>query len=418
MAHRAVLLLASIGMLWGIWQTSNTEGQFPSSAVLSAISLLGTLVCAVGAFVAATERAIRRFEWILLVVALLVMAGWATSALQVGTATYGTDEGAFVHYAAELLRRGIDPYGPNLLPGMRQFGVPISWATFTMDGHTISTLGYPPLSVLLTAVTLSISGHAEAVVVVNMGALCLSAVLGFILLPAEWRAMAVLATVGMPALIEHAFIGVNAIMVLPLMVVVVHRWTAVGRRGSLSRGDIIRAICLGLAASTQQIVWFVIPFLLAGMILLRRGELPWRSAIGVVARYTAVAGAVFAMVNLPFAVWDPGTWATGITGPLFQQALPLGQGLIGLSAFAGVGGGELMLFSLGGLLLLAAMFVAYVLQFRRIGSACFILPAAAFYLTTRSLMVYFAVPVVFWIVSLLSVDRSDFARAWQPTLPE
>lgn len=203
----------------------------------------------------------------------------------------------------------------------------------------------------------------------------------------------------------------------PFMVVVAHRWNATGSGGRLSRGDIARAVCLGLAASANQLAWFMVPFLLAGLFLLRRGELAFTAALRVVARYAAIALAAFVVVNAPFIVTGPGTWLTGITEPLTQHAVPLGHAAIAAPLFLGIGGGNLAAFTLSGGAIYAALGLAYVLCFRRLGPACFILPIVAFVFPARSLMLYFAIPPAIWIMSFAGVDRTGFAGAYQFPLP-
>ena len=66
------------------------------------------------------------------------------------------------------------------------------------------------------------------------------------------------------------------------LIPVVVRWPDIGRAGRLRRSDLLRAACLGAACATQQLAWFVAPFLLVGLFALRRGELPARRAFGTV----------------------------------------------------------------------------------------------------------------------------------------
>ena len=74
------------------------------------------------------------------------------------------------------------------------------------------------------------------------------------------------------------------------LIPVIVRWPDIGRAGRLRRSDLLRAACLGAACATQQLAWFVAPFLLVGLFALRRGELPARRAFGTVASFAGVAG--------------------------------------------------------------------------------------------------------------------------------
>ena len=57
----------------------------------------------------------------------------------------------------------------------------------------------------------------------------------------------------------------------------------------------------------------------------------WRA----VARQGAAAAAVFAVTNLPFAIWHPADWLAGVLTPIGEPMFPRGAGLV----FLGTNGG-------------------------------------------------------------------------------
>jgi uncharacterized membrane protein len=415
-SHRLMIVVVAVALIWPVWQITSAAVQLPLTTVLGACGIVAVLAVIVGALTATRERTLDALDGAVLVLGLMVLVGLACSQLYANPPDT-TDEAAFIQYAAELVRRGVNPYGADLLPALEKFQVPIRYQTFTLDGITVGALSYPAFSVLVTAAFLPIADGMHASAIANVAALGLTAVLFHLLLPRRWRTLGTLVAVCLPSLLVPATIGLNAVLVVPAMVVVAHRWSATGRGGHLSRGDMVRAACLGLAAATNQLAWFLVPFLVTGMYLLRRGELSTGAALRLVSRYTAIAVAVFGLVNAAFIVRNPTAWIAGVTEPLTQSALPQGHAAIAAPLFLDLGGGNLALFTLSGAAVYGALWLAYVLHFRRLGPACFILPIIAFVFPARSLMVYFTVPLASWIMSLASVDRSDFARAHQLGVP-
>jgi hypothetical protein len=88
------------------------------------------------------------------------------------------------------------------------------------------------------------------------------------------------------------------------------------------------AVPLGIALATKQIAWFFAPFWFIAVIT----ERGWRAA----ARDLAIAGAIFAVTNLPFIVHDPQAWILGIVTPVVEPMFPRGAGLIFLFTNGGL----------------------------------------------------------------------------------
>lgn len=83
------------------------------------------------------------------------------------------------------------------------------------------------------------------------------------------------------------------------------------------------ALFLGLAIATKQTSWFLIPFY---MIMVFRQfnlkETMYRMG---------VAGAIGLAFNLPFILWNPQAWLSGVLTPVADPMFPMGVGIINLS---------------------------------------------------------------------------------------
>lgn len=401
LAHRAIVVLVALSLLgpaFAIW-----SGIVPLrlTGLASGLLTAGSLAALVGAAVVRTDRGLRRVEVALLALGAMALVAWAASVV-VANPGYGTDEAAYEQYAAQLLLKGLNPYAHNLLPALRQFQVPIQYATYTTSGGVVSTLGYPALPVLLVVPFIWLTGGVQAVPVANVTALVATMVVTFFVLPRRFRALAVLSVVGLPILFGYAVAGVNVIMSLPFLVVVAWRFMETGAGGRLGRRGIAQAVCLGLAVSVQQTAWFIAPFVLVAIWAARRKELDRATCARVLGRYVGIAGATFLALNAGFIAAGPGLWAKGVLGPLLQHAIPYGQGLIDLPVFAGIGGGDLTLYTLGAVALLGALLACFWMFFDSLWRCAFILPSLALFFPTRSLAEYWMTLVALWVVSVFA----------------
>jgi uncharacterized membrane protein len=412
-AHRVATLVAALSLLGVSFATWATVVQIPVNGAISVFGLAALLALIVAALVVGDDQ-LHRIDIALVGLGLLLLAGWATSSvyLQPG---YGTDEAAFEQYAGSLLLHGHNPYGADLTPALSHFRVPIQYATYLLSGGVVHGLEYPSVPVLLAALFIPITGGVQSVIIANVVALAATCVVMFLLLPRTWKSLAVLVTIGLPILFGNTVAGVNAILMgLPLLIVA-WKWTETGRAARLGRAGAVRAICLGLAASTQPLAWFIVPFVLVGTWRLRSAELGRRGAQRIVVAYTAIALAAFAVLNLPFIVWDPGAWSSGVSSPLTQHAIPYGQGIIDATLFFHTGGGSLFAYTVAGALFYLAALIAFAVWFDRLGMACFVLPVTALFFSTRSLAEYFMVLIAVWTVSLLT-NRSSAFKLVQPLI--
>ncbi|MFI7406228.1 hypothetical protein ACIBW9_38175 [Streptomyces sp. NPDC049541] len=407
--HRGMTLVATISLFIGT-RDAWTAAIASRPAVAATISACyaSILICAVCALCVRTRRALVRVDAAVLLTAVaLVTCGYLLDHA-------GSDEGVLTAQAANQILHGRPVYGqswPWLFDSAR-VGL-----TKTMSGGADYTYGYPPLTALLAAPVHAVVHSAATATLVTTGALLASSVLLWLLLPAPWRSAATAVCLGFGFLPQYAYAGYPAITALALLVPVVVRWPATGAGGQLGGRGVLRAACLGAACATQQLAWFLTPFLLIGLYAVRRGELGPRRALAVTARYAGTAALAWAAVNAYFAVQQFSAWLHGLLLPLDQKAILHGQGLMGISYYFTAGSSRLDYYSYGSLLLLLGLLAATLLFVRRLGPAITVLPWCAFYLATRSQDGYFLMMTPLWLAAVATVPATAFATAWQPRLP-
>jgi uncharacterized membrane protein len=410
--HRLLTAVAALSLLWGAESAYSAGARYAILGIASVIGFMGAIGVVIGALIAKDSRALFKMDLLLLIVSIVVLAAWVGGDF-LSNPAYRTDEEIFVQYGAHLMSQGKNPYGADMRPAFQMFPLPPQQFTPRLDGTFPADMGYPALPMILTYLANFFTGGFHTIILLNLLAAGVAAVLAFIELPTRFRPLGVILTVGMPGLVLHIEFGFIQVLMLPFLLAAFWKWFNIGKDGRLGASGIARAVCLGLAVSIQQLAWFTIPFLLVGLYLLRRSELDRNATLRVMLRYVLVAAGTFAAVNLPFAVTAPGAWLKGITEPLTQHAIPMGNGLIGLTQALGLGSGNLSYYSNGALLLLVTLLAAYALYFRLLGPAVTVLPFCGLLFSARSLAAYFVPLAVLWGVSIVSADRDVFTQAPQ-----
>ncbi|WP_460070446.1 hypothetical protein [Streptomyces sp. YKOK-I1] len=404
--HRVLTLLSAVTLFIGtrsVWSTAASH-KVVVAAVIS-VCYASILVCGVLALVVRRSRSLARIDLGVLVTAVvLVLCAWAVY-------HQGGDEAVLTTQAARELAAGRPVYGR---PWPWLFGHGTVALTPTVYGGYDFTYGYPPLAPLLTAPLLWLGHGGAPATAMATGALLVGAVALWRMLPAPWRPAATMACLGFSFLPMYGRQGYPAILALALLLPAVVRWPRTGRGGLLGRAGVARAACLGAACAAQQLSWFVVPFLLAGIYAVRRGELGPRAAAGVLLRIAGVAVTVWLLINTYFLVQQPAAWLKGIALPLTQGAVLHGQGLIGISLYLTDGSDRLDWYGHASLLLAAGLLAVFVLFVRRLGPAATVLPWCAFFLATRSQDGYYLMMTPLWLASAVTAPLPEFAGAWQP----
>lgn len=408
--HRGVTLVAIISLFIGTrsaWVNAIADSHLLTAAVISAC-YAGILVSGVLALAVRGRRALARVDLgvLALAIALAICGYWLNHA--------GTDEGVLTSQAASEILRGHPIYGQ---PWPWLFRTPNVGVTKTMSGGADYTYGYPPLTALLAAPVHAVLHSTAAATVVTTGALLAGTVALWLLLPAPWQSAATAVCLGFGLLPGYARSGYPGVVALVLLIPAVVRWPATGAGGRLGRYGVLRAVCLGAACATQQLAWFLTPFLLLGIYAVRRGDLGPGAALRMVARYTGIALLTWLLINAYFAAQDFGGWLSGTFLPLTQGAILHGQGIMGISYYFTDGSSRLDFYSYGSVLLLLALLTALVLFVRRLGPALTVMPWLCFYLATRSQDGYYLLMTPLWLVAAATVPSSALATAWEPRLP-
>lgn len=408
--HRAIAVVAVLGLFAPIFNAWNNVVSVPTSGVVVAAMFVGALWLVMAFSTAQTTGELARLERWLLVLGLLALAAWTAVALH-SQAAYFTDEAALTQGAAKLLIHGHDPYGSNLLSALAGYGTFGKFLTHTMNGGIVTTFGYPPVSLLVVAPFVVLTGGGQAVPIADVLVLMIATVVIYRQLPTGWRSLAVVLCVGFPTLSGFAVAGVNAIITMTLLLVAGYRWTATGQGGRLARGGRLRAVALGLALGTNPLAWFMAPFLVVGTYLVRSGELGRPNALRVTGRYVGLALGTFLAVNLPFIVWGPTAWLQGVAAPVTQHAIPYGQGLVDLTLFLRIGGGALNAYNYAAATLYGALLVLYAAYFRKLGRTGFVLPLFALFVSGRSLAEYWMTMIAVLAIGSLTADEHAIKAA-------
>ena len=418
--NRMLTVLACSSMLIGaqdMWNRTVINEHSHAIVVMLYFGLI--IVLGVLALSVRTRRAMTVVDGAVLAVAALecvnrfytVTAAKPPSSANSSHVYYGTDEGSLIHMAAKTLLHGGHMYGTQWPQIFTLFHV---GTTPLMNGGAATGLDYPPLGPILTSVPMALGLSHPPAGIAATAMLLLASLVMFLLLPVAWRPVAVIVCYGFGWLPNYAEMGYPGCMELPFLLVVVAYWQRTGRGGRLGRWGVVQAVCLGIACCLHQLTWFLAPFLVVGLFMIRRGEMPARDAARVVGRYVAIAAGVALTINLPFILQGPKPWLQGVLAPILQKAIPSGQGLVGISYYFRNGSGDLSLYSDAGLLLGVAMLVLLVVFPRRLGLAVTVMPWLVFYLSTRSQEDYFDLTVPLWVMAAATVSSVEFDRAWQP----
>ncbi len=405
--HRGMTIIAAASLFIGarnLW--TNAIVHRPVVAAVVSLCYLAILVAAVMALVTRTRRTMTYVDLGVLLTAI-VSAGCAYV-----MAHAPNDEGALTAQAARSLLAGHPVYGVSWPAIFNSSHVGV---TYAMNGGADYSYGYPPVAPLLTAlVHVIVPGVSlrTCATLVTFGALVAGTVTLWILLPPPWRSAATAVCLGFGLLPGYAALGYPAIIAVALLIPVVVAWPTIGRSGRLSGIDIARAVCLGAACAAQQLPWFLTPFLIVGVFLLRRGHLTTRRAATVTAGFAGIAAATWLLINGYFAIRSGAAWLAGILTPLTQHAVPHGQGLIDISYYFIGGSGALDFYSYATVALAITLLTAYALFIRRLGPAAAVLPWFVFFLSIRSQDGYFLLMIPLWLATAATVPPAAFHAAY------
>jgi hypothetical protein len=363
---KALWCIAAGGILQTIGETLSlgTSGAMPSGTALGifASTTLGVALCCAALWgqraLIVPDRLARLARGGLL--ALLLLAGLWTVGLSgalliqhpLDPAIYDSDAAAFIHYQAEDVLRGINPYtdANGFWQAVTRFpqagATPLQRGQFAQqrlspDDATVAALlqryaqdpshagpefdpaslhSYPAGSFLL-AVPFIWAGFSSTQ---PLYLLCLLLLFALLIRwsPPGWRWQTALLLVSLSIPIT---LTLRSSFEVACVLCIVGAWRAQDRHPWLA------AILLGVGCSIKQLTWLFLPFYLIGV---------WRQhGLRASTLSGTICALVFFAINAPFLVASPAAWASSMLLPVTEPAFPGGIGLITLSQ-----GGMLPLF--------------------------------------------------------------------------
>ncbi len=258
------------------------------------------------------------------------------------TPIYSNDGTSLDANAAHLLLEGKNPYtSSNILDVARSFGIQPSWTTPLREGQFAGKLDYPSgidfRSTFDTALKAGVAPEFESKVsypalsfltLVPLTFLKMNNIIPFyliiylILVWVGWKVtrkelrpwIVLLALANVPML---SAVMAGSLDILYILLVVL-AWLFRDKRW-------LSVLFLGLAIASKQIAWFFVPFYL---LLIWRNQGLREAIVRLI-----LAGALALAINLPFIIWNPGAWLSGVLAPMSDPMFPLGIGLINLSSY-------------------------------------------------------------------------------------
>ena len=401
LAERCVWSLVWLGVIAGGFQLWGSFNSWSFGGIAAPLLVLAGIVGLAATWLVPSSRSSALQLWAF---GMTVATTLANEGIGIHTRRfYSTDSAAFDQVAGKLLQHGTDPYAVPLNAAAGLLKTPSQYWTYLMDGGHVDHFSYPAGSILLQLPALALGFHHEVVDWFDLFAWIATAVLLFALLPASVRWLAALLLLA-PAFSAVFGSGGTDAAFLPFLVLAVWRWDrfGLGRTAGVARW--MGPVALGLACAIKQTPWFCLPFIAVGLAIEARasGRDPWR----LVGRYVAIVAGIFAVVNLPFVIWQPTDWARGTFLPFVSPLVPNGQGLVTLALHGIVHGVSLPLLSLAGLLLVVALLAALAIWYPRMKRVWMLLLPLAFFVATRSLSTYLADLYPAAIVAAISVGAA------------
>lgn len=382
LSHRVLSVLTALALLIilpALW--TRTTQTTPALGILVSLGYLGAIGLGAAALVVRDTVHLRRVDLTTLVMSIVLELGQIPHLLS-SHYRYSEDEGPLTAAAIRVLEHGHSPYGVHW---PHQVG-PLP--TQLLNGRIIDVFPYPPLSAILGAVLGKIHQAWASPAVIDVFAMVVLVILIYRLMPVPLRPLAVLLGFALTFVAPKGWQGTPVVLSLPLILLTLWQWVEVGKTGRLTRADVGRALCLGLASSSQQLVWFIIPFLVVGMYSLHRDRLGRKPVLRMIATYLLVAAAPFVVINLPFAITSFHAWYVDVGSVITEHEIPLGVGIPMLIVNALPGSGNLQIFTAVGALAYLAGLIWFGQQVRRLAPALLVLAMLPFLFTIRSLDTY------------------------------
>jgi len=355
-----------------LWETGDIVRQ-PFSLILVLVSYL----LAFGLLIAAALRALPyRAVWVIPVVIAFVLVGFAhnrnINQLQ-STSLNSSDLYMISDYSAYLVRLGQNPYQFDLGDAYRVYRASSTLQTPTTDGDFIGKMVYPALAFLLFVPFQALGIPTSLVFALFYW---LTTLVIFVGAPRLVRPAILLPLLIEPRYILYALGGVSDTVWAFLICLMILSW----------RNKPLSAVLFGLACAFKQQPWLLVPFL--AIRLLRESEAGERTfRLLDVVQFFLIAGGVFALINLPYILWDFPSWLAGSVSPFFDRMITLGQGLSSLTT-QGIVIIPRSMYTVYMLLAYAVCIFVYWRHYHSLKSLIWLFPGLVLWLGQRSLSSY------------------------------
>ncbi|MEO8607156.1 MAG: tetratricopeptide repeat protein [Chloroflexota bacterium] len=388
-----------------LWESADVVRQ-----TFSLVLVIVAYLVAFGLIIAASLRALPyRAIWIIPVVLTLALVGFARNrdVNQIQNTSITTSDVYMISdYSAHLVRLGQNPYMTDLGDAYRVYRASSTLQTPTTDGNFIGKMVYPALAFLLF-VPFQLLGIPTNLVFALF--YWLTMIVIFIGAPRIVRPVILLPLFIEPRYIFYAIGGVSDTVWAFLICLMILSW----------RNKKLSAVWFGLACAFKQQPWLLVPFL--AIRLLRESPEDERTfRLLDVLEFFLIAGGVFALINLPYILWDFPSWLAGSVSPFFDRMITLGQGLSSLTTEGVVFIPRTMYTIYMGLAYAVSIFI-YWRHYHSLKSLIWLFPGLALWLGQRSLSSYWYFNLMPFILGLAH-DTLPWAtvsplrfRSWRPT---
>lgn len=378
-----------------VWGASATiPGANITAVALIAIGITGIW------HTLARKKPLPAWMQLLLLTALAVGFGYQAVTAWAASPAYGTDAAAFDQYAATLAMHGHNPYTTSMEPSLSMFHVPAVFHTYRLDGTAVNALSYPAGSFLPYMPLLAVGVTWQVANLVDVAFWFAGMLLLWRMLPRDLRwVAAIIGSAGM----YFSFVvgGLTDALFIPFVLLAVYKWDRFADLDVTWWRRWAGPLGLGVAMSIKQTPWFLAPFLLLGLWFEARAN--GVKPAPVIAKYATAVFGVFTVVNAPWLLTNPTAWVKGCLVPFTDPTIPDGQGLVSLTVFHGLGGGNLTMFSVLAVAFFLFALAAFTLRYDRLKRAWVPLIGLMFFLPTRSFGSYLFMMVPAAIIAATTV---------------
>lgn len=370
----------------------------PSALVLSFLIVL----CGLGMLALALLRSIPTYtSWLILVGMLfsVLLSAFLAHRTYAPLTANRTDDEMVVQFAVKSLEHGENPYVwdyTDITRVFREQGVDIYHASF-LDGAFRARVTYPAMPIILYSLVnwLGVDLGQGGISAIGLFALTILLILLFLGTPQPLRPVILVPMFIFREFLSWSLNGVQDVVWSMLLVGMIYVW----------KRPLWRALLYGLACSFSQQPWFVAPFLLMCLWLCEGGTR--RERFQRIVLFASLSFSVFVAINLPFFLWDPKAWTSGVLEPFSARLNYLSHGFAILSEY-GIAPFPRAFYTMTQVSAYVILLVLYWFYAPAIRQGFWIFPGMFFWFCYRSLPSYWA----YWIPAMLLAAAGGATRVF------